>query len=364
MRFVSKYLPYKIGLDGRMRLLRVEDAQYIGKSSNPDSARSTRAKRVYIEEAGVIENFKLVLRAVNAVSKQRIIGGSVAGTANGFFGYFEDAQESISKGNSKSVYGVELWLYKDHPLYKAPDWLELERSNYGDDEAGFRQEILVDWFASVTNQIFTKLKREQLKDFNAKDFNAFSHFEMCVGIDVGFGSSPTSLWYFFYDVNFDRYYYIGYDELKDSNYKEVAAFIKDRGFSSSTIFVDEHSNKRGKDGRSLTDLWVEMGLNIIPVSNKNIGASCQVSNVKLAEGKIEFDKSGFGIKEGFEKLSRYRFVDGYNRDKQDKNPDSDAGDSFRYSHFASEYFRYIDIKGSKLYDKARRTNKFSRKFRR
>ena len=110
MRFVSKLLPYKIHTEGKVRFLKIGDAQFLGKSSNPDSARSTRATRVYIEEAGVIENFQLVLRAVNAVSNQRIIGGSVAGTANGLFGYWEEAQEAQRQGN-KSGYGVELWLY-------------------------------------------------------------------------------------------------------------------------------------------------------------------------------------------------------------------------------------------------------------
>ena len=360
MRFVSKFLPYKINVSGKTRLMRVEDAQFLGKSSNPDSARSTRAKRVYIEEAGVIEKFDLVLRAVNAVSKQRIIGGSVAGTSNGFFGYWEAANESKETDGKKSAYGVELWLYKNHPLFSAPDWLELERANYGDDEAGFRQEVLVDWFASVTNQIFVKLKRSHLVSFSREDFNNFSNFEQCCGIDVGFGSSPTSIWYYYYDVSNNKYFYIGYDELKDSNYKEVANTIKMRGFEHSTCFVDEHSNKRGNDGLTLTYLWEQEGLNIVTVSNKNIGASCQFGNVLLGQGLVVFDKSGFGISEGFDKLSRYRFVDGYNRDKQDKNEASDAGDSFRYSHKASSYFKSKSVKNTSKYDVKDKRGNFNR----
>lgn len=357
MRFVAKLLPYRINTEGKVRFLKVEDSQFLGKSSNPDSARSTRATRVYIEEAGVIEKFQLVLRAVNAVSNQRIIGGSVAGTANGFFGYWEEANN-----NSKSGYGVELWLYKDHPLFKAPDWLGLERAKYGDDEAGFKQEVLVDWFASVTNQIFTKMRREHKYPFSIELTNKIVNFQKCCGIDVGFGSSATSIWYFYYDIENDNYYYIGYDELRNSNYKEVAQVLNNRGFLNNTVhFVDEHSNKRGNDGITLTQHWLNEGLTVVPVSNKNIGASSQFSNVLFGQGKIHFDANGFGIKEGFEKLSRYRFVDNFNKDKQDKNPDSDAGDSFRYGNFASIYFknnnvktRIADAKPSRKYSRYRR----------
>jgi len=340
MRFTAQNVPYKIVLDGRIRFMKHGKSQFIGKSSNPHAARSTRANRVYVEEAGVIENFKLIMRGVNAVSNQRILGGSVNGTANGFIGYWEGALSEEARGDKHEGYGCVKWTYDMHPLFRAPGWLENERLQYPDDEAGFNQEVLVDWWASVTNQIFTGLRKDHKEEFSDELKREFSHFESCVSIDVGFGTSPTSLWYYYYDMETDNYYYVDYVELKDSNYLKVAERLRTDGWlENTTHFVDQHSAKRGNDGETLTDLWIDEGLNVVEVSNRKIGASCKVSNAKLSQRKIHFDKYGPGIKNGFDLLSRYRTVDKYNAEQQDKNEAADAGDSFRYGHDASNHFR-------------------------
>ena len=361
MRFTINLLPYELPVKVRTRFLNINGSQFIGKSSNPDAARSTRADRVYIEEAGVIDNFTLILRAVNAVSNQRVIGGSVSGTSNGFFGYWDKATREGGDG-----YGVVLWKYNLHPLFQAPDWLELERAKYGDNEAGFKQEVLVDWWASVTNQIFTKLRKDQLRSFSTAIYGEFSKMKKCVGIDVGFGSSPTSLWYYYYNPDNDHYYYTSYIEMKDSNYLAVAKKLRDDGWINDTVhFIDEHSKKRGNDGRTLSALFEEEGLTIVEVNNKNIGASCSVSNVKLGKGKILFDRNGEGILNGFDLLSRYRYIDKYASDKQDKNEAADAGDSFRYSHEATYYFEHIGVhKSTNKYDFISNRGKYSKVLRR
>lgn len=357
MRFTIRLLPYQLPVKERTRFLNINGSQFIGKSSNPDAARSTRADRVYVEEAGVIDNFTLILRAINAVSNQRVIGGSVAGTSNGFFGYWDKATREGGDG-----YGVVLWKYDLHPLFKAPDWLDMERAKYGDDEAGFKQEVLVDWWASVTNQIFTKLRKDQMRPISAIAYGEFSKMEKCVGIDVGFGSSPTSLWYYYYNPINDNYYYTQYVEMKDSNYNAVAKRLRDDGWIDDTVhFIDEHSKKRGNDGKTLTSLLENEGLHIVEVSNQNIGASCSVSNVKLGNGQILFDENGEGIQNGFDLLSRYRYIDKYASDKQDKNEAADAGDSFRYSHEATYYFqRNKGVKSSNRYEHTAMRGKYSR----
>jgi len=352
MRYAFENMPYFIAFYGqeKQRFIKLSNnSQYMGKSSNVDSARSMRGDDVELEEAGAMEKLTEIIRAIKSVSKNRIVGGSVKGTDNGFYEFYQSA---LLDGSYKIVF----WKVEVHPLYSAPDWLEMEKTSYGADLAGFYQEVMVDFFAGVDGQVFRTLhngfllNKEQQSRFDLTD----PHWIKCTSIDPAFGSSKTAIWTFYFNTQSRTYYYTGYYEMINTNYKKVLELLKKIDHFNAYTFIDEHANKRDKDGTTLVQMFFKYGLkNIIPVSNQHVMNSCFFANALINNNQVWFKEDGVNIKTkrqsgmkvlGFSKLLKYRFnnKNGISKnskgiiDKDGKN--DDAGDSFRYSHSASQYF--------------------------
>jgi hypothetical protein len=273
-----------------------------------------------------IANFIDIMRAMNSVSKRVIIGGSVSSDANGFYDYWIQADTS---------YKHVMWEYWMHPIFTCDGWIEKTREDYASDEDGFKQEILVDFFATLQGTIFKFLDKAETVKEKPKGLM----YKKCTAIDPGFGSSPSAVWFFDYEAETKSFYYVDYWEMRNTTISEIAIAIKERGFLDATHFIDEHAHKRNEDGQTLaTRLINEYKLNIVLVNNKDITGTCKYSNDLLYNGKIFFIENQ-SILEAKKKLRRYRFA--ATGDKQVKDEYSDCGDAFRYSHAAVDYFDSI-----------------------
>ena len=349
MRFAMEKLPFDIiqyGRDKQRFIKLANGSQYMGKSSNVDSARSMRGDLVELEEAGALERLIEMVRSIKSVAKKRIIGGSVKGVDNGFYEFYQNA---LTDGSYKII----LWTIAQHPLYSAPDWLHNEKISYGVDEAGFNQEVLADFFAGVMGQVFLALhKGFVVNDNHFIDLHTSEYWIKCSSIDPAFGSSKTAIWTYYFNSITREYYYTAYYEMENTSYDKIIELMTDIGALESLCFIDEHANKRDKDGITLTNMLRMKGMvNIVSVSNKQVRDSCFFGNSLINDSKIWFKADGVDVNKnrvnmtvgGFSKLLRYRFnnKNGFDKvgasiiDKDGKN--DDAGDSFRYSHSASKY---------------------------
>lgn len=317
MRFILENLPYKVNYQSSYKTLIIGNNQYLGKSSNKDAARSGRGELVEIEEAGVIQNLTLIMRAVNSLAKRIIIGGSVTSDNNGFYDYWESKQ---------SNYFHVFWEYWMNPLYACDGWLEEAEAGYGDDKDGFKQEILVDFFATLSGVVFKNFSF--IKKISSLPTG--SYLRKMTGIDPGFGSSPTGIWFAYFDVDKQNIYYVGYKELKNSTIDEIVDEITRRGFLEADHFIDEHAHKRDSEGKTLAIRFASKGMQVILVDNKGITNSCKYSNDLMKDGKIFFLENGEGLDIGEKKIKKYKYAK--TGDKQEKDENSDAGDAFRYSH--------------------------------
>lgn len=340
MMFILESLPYTVQYTKSHRIINVKsnskDNQYLGKTSNPHAGRSTRADLVEIEEAGVIANFIDIMRAMNSVSKRVIIGGSVSSDSNGFYDYW------IKKD---SAYHHILWEYWMNPIFACKGWIEKTREEYASDEDGFKQEILVDFFATLQGTIFKFLN----KGIQIKQLPVITNRKKLTAIDPGFGSSPTAIWFYEYDADNKKFYYTGYWEQKNTTIDEITSEITRRGYKDATHFIDEHANKRDVEGKTLESRMRNAGLAMVTVNNKDITTSCKYSNDLLYKGQIFFLECE-EIEEAKKKLSRYRYAK--TGDKQVKDENSDCGDAFRYSHACISYFDNIsNLMGVKRFKK-------------
>ena len=362
MRFAMEHFPFKLvqyGKDKQRFIKLTNGSQYMGKSSNVDSSRSMRGDMVEIEEAGVMAQLTAMVRSIKSVAKKRIIGGSVQGTDNGFYEFYQSA---LSDGSYKII----LWKITDHPLYSAPDWLQAEKDSYGGDIAGFNQEVMADFFAGVEGQVFITLHNGFLTTIDRyPELESSPYWLKCSSIDPAFGTSKTAIWTYYFNSMTREYLYTGYYELIHTSYTKIINLMTKIGFLTDICFIDEHANKRDKDGTTLTEMLRAKGMiNLVPVSNQQVLNSCFFANSLINNNKIFFLEDGIDIKHNkvsmrvpaFDKLLRYRYNNkvGISKkgstiiDKDGKN--DDAGDSFRYSHYASKYIgkgtTRDDIKGS------------------
>lgn len=332
MMFMIENLPFQVNFIKKHRLLIVGDNQYIGKTSSPNAARSTRGDLAEIEEAGFIADFINIMRAMNSVAPRCIIGGSVSSDTNGFQDYWE---------NKDSEYFHIFWQYFLHPIYRCAGWIEKTRRDYASDEDGFKQEILVDFTATLKGTIFKYLSEATHID----SLPLITFPKKIVGIDPGFGSSPTSIWFAMYDTSLRRLYYIDYWEQRNTTVSEITATIKTKGFENAFCFIDEVARNTDSEGKSLLMRLNIAKLKMILANNRQITLSCKYTNDMLLEGRIHFLKND-NTSEGFSKLQKYQYAK--TGDKQLKNEYSDCGDSFRYSHSCFEYFdnalNFVDAK--------------------
>lgn len=325
MRFIMEKLPFFDGLDERDKELHIyyKNNSFIGMSSHPDAARNSRATEFQVEESGVIENFTLIMRAIISVATEIRIGGSVKGTSNGFYDYWK------KKDNS---YFHIFWNYLLHPLYNCESWLKAEKAKYGEDVAGFNQEVLVDWFSSVSNKILHTLTLSHQRDISYIHNTAKTNSNLIKGVsvDVGFGSSNTALWFFYYDKLSDVFWVVDYVELNRSSVKEIYEECLQRGFIWDTFHcVDSAAKNTIATGETVLSLMTKEGLNPFPIDNKDIRGSVIIANNYIGEGKVTFHNSK-AVDIGFDKLSKYVFTEQFKNYKQKKDENSDAGDSFRY----------------------------------
>jgi len=324
-RSVLMNLPYFNDLDTELDVnkylfIRVGNNTLTGYNSSPDGPRSTRGTEFDIEEAGVVEDFKGLLTAVVSVANEIRIGGTVKGTANGFYDYWE---------NKENAYHHIFWGHELHPIFSTEDWVRREKLKY-DDEQAFEQEIMGNFFAMVGNKILMYLRESHLEDLRHLNTDNLVKF---VAIDPAGGSSAMSIWYCLYDINSGDIYYMAYSEIRNAIYDTAVKDIEAHGYLNSIYLIDSASRNVAPDGKG----WAEELSNLLGnknfylVDNKDIRGSVVVANRNLRDGKIHFNKYGQGVKLGFKRLYSYVYVDSYGSNKVKKDKSSDGGDSFRYS---------------------------------
>ena len=339
IRFILESLPYfslgLIDIDKELSL-RYRENTIRGVTSNPDALRSMRGTEVDVEEAGVIENFDMIMASAVSVAKELRLGGTVKGTINGFYDFWK---------NKDNAYHHMFWNYMLHPIFNTQDWANKELEKYNNDERLFRQEVLGDFFAMVGNIILTELEFRFLISMKRKDFSS-PYIKKAVSIDPGLGSSLTAIWCYYYDEEKNFFYYVDYAEVEGGIARDIAKKIKDMGFGDSDVYlIDKYGGNRDSSGSSWANNLANDGLTpIYLVDNKNITGSILVANKMLREERIWFNKDSKNVQHGFERLTRYVYVDRYGADKQKKDDNSDCGDSFRYS-MVIPYLTNAGIKG-------------------
>lgn len=324
VRFILDTLVYfnlgMLDLDKEL-IIKYRNNSIMGSSSNSDALRSKRGTELDIEEAGVIQNFLQLMASAVSVSNEIRIGGTVKGTINGFYEFWK---------NKDNSYLHIFWNYLLHPIFSTQDWVEKEKKKYNNDERLFRQEVLGDFFAMVGNVILTELETRFLISFKKKNFNKMIK---AVSIDPGLGESNSAIWCYYYDEQRNFFYYYDYIEITKGLAKDVWNSIEKVGFGDSDYFlIDRYGGNKDSSGSSWANNLANLGATpIYLVDNKNITGSILVANKLLREERIWFNKENPRIELGFERLTRYVFIDRFGSDKQKKDNNADGGDSFRYS---------------------------------
>ena len=337
IRFILDSLPYfalnMLNVD-KLLSIKLGVNTIRGVTSSPDSLRSMRGTEVDVEEAGVIENFSQVMASSVSVAQELRLGGTVKGTNNGFYDFWK---------NKDNAYFHMFWNYLLHPVFNTQDWVKLEKAKYNNDERLFKQEILGDFFAMVGNIILSELEERFMISMKNKNFG---RMKKVVAIDPGLGSSLSAMWYFYYDEQRNFFYYVDYDEISKGIATDVTASIKKRGFGNcDVILIDQYGGNKDSSGSSwANNIATDVPVPIYLVDNKNIGGSILVANKNLREERIWFNKDNPSVVKGFERLTRYVFIERYGADKQKKDDNADCGDAFRYS-MVVPYLTNSGIKG-------------------
>ncbi len=337
IRFILDSLPFfslgMVSVDKELSL-RYRENTIRGVTSNPDALRSMRGTEVDVEEAGVIENFDMIMASAVSVAKELRLGGTVKGTINGFYDFWK---------NKDNAYYHMFWNYMLHPVFNTQDWADKELEKYNNDERLFRQEVLGDFFAMVGNIILTELEFRFLISMKRKNF---SKMKKAVSIDPGLGSSLSAIWCYYYDEERNFFYYVDYAEISGGIAKDVSAKIKDMGFGNADVFlIDRYGGNRDSSGSSWANNIANDGLTpVYLVDNKNITGSILVANKMLREERMWFNKDSANVQKGFERLTRYVYTERYGSDKQKKDDNADCGDSFRYS-MVIPYLTNVGVKG-------------------
>lgn len=310
----------------------------MGSSSNSDALRSKRGTELDIEEAGVIQNFLSLMASAVSVSNETRIGGTVKGTVNGFYEFWK---------NKDNSYLHIFWNYLLHPVFSTDDWVEKEKKKYNNDERLFRQEVLGDFFAMVGNVILTELEERFMISFKRKNFRLM---RKAVSIDPGLGESNSAIWFYYYDEQRNFFYYYDYVEIEKGLAKDVWNAIDKVGFGDADNFlIDRYGGNKDSSGSSWANNLANLGAKpIYLVDNKNITGSILVANKMLREERIWFNKDNPRVELGFERLTRYVYMDRFGSDKQKKDKNADGGDSFRYSMVLP----YLTKGGIKVHNRA------------
>lgn len=329
VRYILQALPqnYTPKTD-KYLLIVLGENQIMGTSSDPDAARGKRCTELDIEEAGVVDSFEQLMASVTSVTTEMRIGGTVKGTANGFYNYWK---------NRDNAYHHIFWSFELHPIFNCQDWVEMQKALYNYDDRLFNQEVMADFFAMVGNYVFCNLSEDCLEDLSKKDY---SRMVKAVAVDPGLGESLCAVWFYYYDPEFATYYYVDYQEFKNSMADDIAEAIQDNGFGDAIMLLDSYGKNNDSSGGGWAKNFLQY-FEVYLVDNKEIQGTVILANKNLRDGLIKFDTNSPGINLGFSRLTKYVFMDKYGSEKVQKDENSDGGDAFRYSQALSVMYREV-----------------------
>lgn len=320
IRFILERLPYHVDYEDKKLHIIIGENSIMGVSSASDALRSKRSTEVDVEEAGVIEDFTSLMASATSVANELRLGGTVKGTENGFYEYWEN--------KNNDFYHV-FWGFNDHPLFNCDDWIEKTKASYNGNLKVFKQEILGDFFAMLGNHIFVNLQKEFKIEFDYNRFGHF-HFKKFIAADPGLGDSLFALWFYYYNIETGEYYICDYAEESGKFAKDISEIIKSKGWGDAIMIIDSYARNKNSSGSSWANDFQEQGLKVYLADNTEINATVIAANNNLNNKKIFFDALNRDVEQGFLRLSRYTFTETYGSTQVKKNKDSDAGDAFRY----------------------------------
>lgn len=320
IRFILERLPYHVDYEDKKLHIIIGENSIMGVSSASDALRSKRSTEVDVEEAGVIEDFTSLMASATSVANELRLGGTVKGTENGFYEYWEN--------KNNDFYHV-FWGFNDHPLFNCDDWIEKTKASYNGNLKVFKQEILGDFFAMLGNHIFVNLQKEFKIEFDYNRFGHF-HFKKFIAADPGLGDSLFALWFYYYNIETGEYYICDYAEESGKFAKDISEIIKSKGWGDAIMIIDSYARNKNSSGSSWANDFQEQGLKVYLADNTEINATVIAANNNLNNRKIFFDALNRDVEQGFLRLSRYTFTETYGSTQVKKNKDSDAGDAFRY----------------------------------
>lgn len=320
IRFILERLPYHVDYEDKKLHIIIGENSILGVSSASDALRSKRSTEVDVEEAGVIEDFTSLMASATSVANELRLGGTVKGTENGFYEYWE---------NKNNDFHHIFWGFNDHPLFNCDDWIEKTKASYNGNMKVFNQEILGDFFAMLGNHIFVNLNQEFKIEFDYDNFEHI-HFKKFIAADPGLGDSLFALWFYYYNIESGEYFITDYVEESGKFAVDIAEIIKAKGWDDAILIIDSYARNKNSSGSSWANDFQEQGLKVYLADNTEINATVIAANNNLNNARIHFDKNNRMVEQGFLRLSRYTFTDTYGSTTVKKNKDSDAGDAFRY----------------------------------
>ena len=324
IRFILERLPYHVEYEDKKLHIIIGENAIMGASSSSDALRSKRATEVDVEEAGAIEDFTSLMASATSVANELRLGGTVKGTENGFYEYWE---------NKDSAFYHIFWGFSEHPLFNCDDWVNKIKATYNGNDKVFRQEILGDFFAMIGNHVLVNLNKHLNEELSSKiiysEFKGIK-YKKFIAADPGLGDSLFALWFYYYNIETGEYFIVDYAEESGKFAKDIAAIIKEKGFGDAVLIIDAYANSKNSSGSSWAMDFMKNGIKVFLADNTEINATVIAANNNLNEGRIIFDMNKRSVEYGFTRLSRYTFTDQYGSTKIKKNKDADAGDAFRY----------------------------------
>lgn len=324
VRFILERLPYHVEYEDKKLHIIIGENAIMGASSSSDALRSKRATEVDVEEAGAIEDFTSLMASATSVANELRLGGTVKGTENGFYEYWE---------NKDSAFYHVFWGFNEHPLFNCEDWVTKIKATYNGNEKVFRQEILGDFFAMIGNHVLVNLSKQRNEEImsriNYKEFSGMK-YKKFVAADPALGDSLFAMWFYYYNIDTGEYFIVDYVEESGKFADEISMIIKAKGFGDATLIIDAYADSKNSSGNSWAIDFMSNGIKVYLADNTEINATVIAANNNLNNNKIIFDMDNKNVEAGFTRLSRYTFTDQYGSRKVKKNKDSDAGDAFRY----------------------------------
>ena len=356
-KFRNTFAPFTPGMKGKtLSFKRPKDnvycsVEFFGADNFSDSDRGrTSIVNVCDEVASYPKGFwrRNIFPFANVHNAPTLLLGTTSRGANHFKHDFEKAYKKMQSGDKE--YFALKWTV--HDSLRVGDITQAQFDSwsgiYEDDQATWRGEYEMDWFAYMDQQIYGK------EISNAYEMGRVGSFPYDMGIPVDtfwdIGRNGTAVW-FRQDIGgLHRYF-----EFHDDTHKvHMQTFFKEYILKKMHLynFRNHYFPHDMANGESLsTETRIEVARRMLPgnshvvTKTRHTKAEDMIDKARRSFERCRFDEVGCGV--GLERLQRYsRAKSG----KPDKNEDSHGADAFTLAENLDDYIS-VDRSHSNAYIK-------------